>query len=652
MRTPPRRFTLHDLWNDARPMLADVAFDVRSCWKTLVVTDVAYKVAAFVLLTPMLSLLLRLSLSLSGEPVLADQEILFFLLGPAGWLCGTIVGACGLGMIALEQVALLAVLDANRDGHRLDVIGALRFTASVAWPILKVAARMMAGVLIVTLPFAAGLGWVYTTFLGEFDINYYLTQQPSEFFVAVACAGLLVALLSAVLLRMFTGWFFVFPLVAFEDRSPAEAIAASRQRTAGLRIKIGCWFVGWVAATTVLSMMMTAMVLGAGGILTSTAAGSLPLLAAAVGLTLILGFAGNLAVNLLGSITLASLLFNFSRRAANAEPPGHSPRRSHDRPPQAWTLRITRFRLILAAGIGGLLSTSIGVLAINGIRLDDDVKIIAHRGASKVAPENTMAAVRQAIADGADLVEIDVQETADHEVVVFHDSDFMKIAGRNLKIWDATMSDLQSIDIGSHFGPEFSDQRVPTLDAVLAECENKIGVVIELKYYGHDENLEQRVADIVDARGMAENVMVMSLKLNAVRKMKQLRPNWKVGLLMSVAAGNLKDLDVDFLAVNAAVVDRALIRAAHRRGREVYVWTVNDAATMSALIGQGVDGLITDDPAAARDVLEQRRQLETSERLLLGIAELVGENRSLRNANDEKKEEKTKIATDNVEKED
>ena len=117
------------------------------------------------------------------------------------------------------------------------------------------------------------------------------------------------------------------------------------------------------------------------------------------------------------------------------------------------------------------------------------------------APENTLAAVEVALAAATDWVEIDVQETADGEVVVLHDSDLKKVAGVDLKIWDATWEDLQEIDVGSFFSPEFSDQRVPKLEEVLALCRGRAGVVIELKYYGHQVRLEERVAEIVDRIG-------------------------------------------------------------------------------------------------------------------------------------------------------
>jgi glycerophosphoryl diester phosphodiesterase len=149
-------------------------------------------------------------------------------------------------------------------------------------------------------------------------------------------------------------------------------------------------------------------------------------------------------------------------------------------------------------------------------------------------------------------------------------------------------------------------------------------VNIELKYYGHDKQLEQRVADIVEAHDMASQIVAMSLSADGVRKMKALRPGWKVGLLMSVYAGDLKKVEADFLAVNAAFVSRRFVREAHRNGKQVYVWTVNDAPTMSTLIGRGVDGLITDKPALARSVLEQRAKMSAPERLLLELAGIFG----------------------------
>jgi glycerophosphoryl diester phosphodiesterase len=282
--------------------------------------------------------------------------------------------------------------------------------------------------------------------------------------------------------------------------------------------------------------------------------------------------------------------------------------------------------------LGGIVAVAAVVTVLGGVgitglmKVDQDrpVAVIAHRGASGAAPENTLAAVVHAVEDQADWVEIDVQETSDGAVVVVHDSDFMKVAGNPLKVWDASLADLDAIDIGSWFDPALASERTVTLEEVLLEAKDKSGVVIELKYYGHDEDLEKRVIDIVEAADMVEQVKIMSLKADAVAKMRALRPNWNVGLLASASLGNMWDLDVDFLAVNSVTMSRQLVRGSQDVGKEVYVWTVNDGLSMSGMLSYGVDGLITDEPALARQVLADRKTLTGVERLVLGLAGRIG----------------------------
>jgi len=605
--------------------------DFRRSWKELALTDIAYKIIAFIALAPLVGILFRILLSMSGKSVLADQDILFFFLGPAGWICFVVVGGIWLGIAALQLAALMGILLAASQRKRLGVIGALWFAAAAARPVILITARLLAFTLLSLLPFVAAIGLIYVTLLGEHDINFYLKTKPPVFWVAVGLAGLTVAALLALLLRLLSSWLFALPIVLFEDVNTSDVLRASRDRATGRRCTLLMWIAGWALAIVLLSTLASSLLVFVARLLIPNTIVSLWLLLTAIGATLILWSLVNLAFNLLGTTTFATLLFNLYRdigcqgreincrsnidfsRLCNGADGGNlvSP-------------RITTPRLLAVGVIGMIVAMTIGAVAIDSVQLQDKTQITAHRGASNAAPENTMAAVKQAIADGADWVEIDVQETADGQVVVFHDSDFMKLAGKKLKIWNATMDDLKDIDIGSHFAPQFNQERVPTLAAVLDECKGKIGVNIELKYYGHDKQLEKRVAQIVEQHGMASQVVIMSLKINAVKKMKALRPAWKVGLLMSVSAGGLKKINVDFLAVNADFVNRPFIRAAHNLNRQVHVWTVNDAATMSAMMTRGVDNIITDKPALAKSVLEQRADLNAPQRLLLELAGTLG----------------------------
>jgi glycerophosphoryl diester phosphodiesterase len=151
-----------------------------------------------------------------------------------------------------------------------------------------------------------------------------------------------------------------------------------------------------------------------------------------------------------------------------------------------------------------------------------------------------------------------------------------------------------------------------------------VGVNIELKDYGHGQRLEERVAGIVEACGMEREVILMSLKPAVVSRMKALRPNWTVGLLMSLAVGDVKQLQADFLAVNAQFVSRGFVDRAHRAGKQVYAWTTNDPVSISQMVSRGVDGVITDYPDLARSVLKQRNELSPVERILLELAAVLG----------------------------
>jgi glycerophosphoryl diester phosphodiesterase len=296
---------------------------------------------------------------------------------------------------------------------------------------------------------------------------------------------------------------------------------------------------------------------------------------------------------------------------------------------QRATVRIPAKALLAGLAIMLLLVIAGGLGMSRSLDEERTPAVIAHRGASGGAPENTMAAFRAAVEERADWIELDVQEDASGRVIVVHDSDFMKVAADPTKTWDATPDELERLDIGSWFDPSFAEERVPTLEQVLRFARGRIGVVIELKYYGHDVHLEQRVVEVVEATAMQDEIMLMSLRLDGLNKAAALRPDWSRGLLNTFSVGDLTRLDLDFLALNAAAATRATIRRAHGRGLQVFVWTINDPVQMSVMLSRGVDGLITDRPSVAREVIEYRESLGPVGRLLIWLA---GESGLLRPA--------------------
>src|SRR4029079_6730392 len=152
--------------------------------------------------------------------------------------------------------------------------------------------------------------------------------------------------------------------------------------------------------------------------------------------------------------------------------------------PEAWKHR-GRVLAGLAA-VAVLVAVGLTLIAVVGSSRDQKVLVIAHRGASAIAPENTLAAFRIAADEKTDFVELDVQESLDGEVLVVHDSDLMRVGGAPWRIWEATAQELRGVAIPWKT-PGNPPEHVPTLAEALALCKGRCKVVVELKQYGHDD---------------------------------------------------------------------------------------------------------------------------------------------------------------------
>jgi len=590
----------------------------------MVLTSVIYRIIAFTVLTPLLGILFRSLLWVSGERVLVDQDILHSFLGPAGWVSAIIAGSAVVTVTVSEQAALLVIIGAALEGKRVGSLEALRFAAGQAWSLLHFTARVVFLGLLILAPFGALIGLVYLSLLSRYDINYYLQNQPPEFLVTVAIAGLSAAIFCAILVRLFPRWVFAIPLLIFESLAPGRLLRESKRRTRNSGLVIWFWLVAWLLFSIALVSVVSAPVGILGRWLIPLLSESLSGALLGLGVLLVFLFVSNLVASILVSIAFSFALFGLYRPLARVNLDRMSDVILQKPQKLRMLSQLTVTRTVLGLVGLTLVAAVVGGIALGSIRFEDQTLVTAHRGASASAPENTLAAIRQAMEDGADFVEIDVQETTDGHVVLFHDSDFMRVANRDLKIWETKFSDLEQIDVGNHFSPQFKEERVPTLDQALLECKGRVGVNIELKSYGYDQDLERRVIDLVEKHGMESDIVLMSLKREIVNRLKALRPSWKVGLLTAVAIGDLTSLDVDFLAIQVSLASSDLIRSAHKSGKEVWVWTVNDPITMSTLMSRGIDNLITDKPAMARRVLMERESLSSAERLLIEVAGLFG----------------------------
>lgn len=235
-------------------------------------------------------------------------------------------------------------------------------------------------------------------------------------------------------------------------------------------------------------------------------------------------------------------------------------------------------------------------------------KVTSHRGSSVSAPENSLSSIHAAVEDMADYAEIDVQETKDGIIVLFHDSNTKRITGKKWKIYKKNYEDLLTLDIGKWFSEEFEGERIPTLDEVMKVAKGKIKLNIELKPSGTQKDFEKKVVEVIEENGFEDDCIISSFSYSSLTKIKKMNHNIKTGYILSAVYGNYYDLEyADFFSLEQSFVNEKVVVEIHKRGKEVHVWTVNDKKRMEELAQIGVDSIITDDPVKARNVIYSRK---------------------------------------------
>ena len=238
-----------------------------------------------------------------------------------------------------------------------------------------------------------------------------------------------------------------------------------------------------------------------------------------------------------------------------------------------------------------------------------------HRGASREAPANTLAAFVRAADLGADGVELDVHLSRDGHVVVIHDFALDSTTDGHGLVKDLTLVELKRLDAGAWFGPSFAGERIPTLQEVIDTVGRRLLLNIELKSRGGDEDdLITAVLSLIEHNGLLGRVVVSSFNRQAIRRVRQLAPRVPVGVLFDVdPLATLRPWPKDLARPDALhphhrALSRAYVRCAKRRGYRIHTWTVDEPARMRQLVNWGVEIIVTNRPDLLGQVLAEARQ--------------------------------------------
>lgn len=239
--------------------------------------------------------------------------------------------------------------------------------------------------------------------------------------------------------------------------------------------------------------------------------------------------------------------------------------------------------------------------------------IVAHRGASAEAPENTLAAFQKAIDIGADLIELDVHLTADNIPVVIHDNTLSRTTNENrpLFVSDLTLEELKKLDAGSWFNKDFTNEAIPTLLEVLRLERGATGLVIELKATNKaDHDLPLAVLKILEENASNQRDLgQIHLASFSSRALKEIQKHTSFYPLYGIASDEktvIRHLELGlrhlFLAQDIATQKK--LSEYHQRGISVIAWTVDDPQKMQELIQNGIDGIITNNPRSLTSIVQ------------------------------------------------
>lgn len=568
-------------------------------FRTLFLFELFYKLFAYGLLTPLLIWLMEVSIRLSGLHYLSGATVKKWMASPYTWLILLLVIILLCCYVLIDMTAVIICVDCAK---RKEYVSCY----TLLWESLKCVGRMfhwknmamliylLSLIPLLCLPFLTG----YTT---SVQTPAFIGNAVQGFFQKYWFMIVFLILLLAVIFRYIYAVFYY----VLEKKNFLKACERSHYLIYHVYFKdLLKLFLWQITCYLVYSMIIALAILVIIGI--SSLFQEMEFIHAVM-ISIIQGMMG--AVHVLFSClvvpisTLFLCLLFYQNKEAIGEPIEENKYKA-----QLEGISRKKRNLIMLAAVLVLI-----ILNINNIHHLADgtlshsmeiayvTEVTAHRGDSAEHPENTMVAFESAIDSGTDWIELDVQQTADGQIIVMHDSNLLRTTGVDRNIWEVTYDEIKDLDAGSYMGEEFSDVRISTLPEVLEACRGRVKLNIELKPNGHETDLVRQVVDIINEYDFAEDCVLASMSYGTLVDVKEYDSNIYTVLVMGTAYGYFADLNyVDAFSIKNTYITQAIVQSIHLQGKKVYAWTVNSEKTMERMVGMGVDNLITDQPLRAR----------------------------------------------------
>ncbi|MFC1617701.1 glycerophosphodiester phosphodiesterase family protein [Patescibacteria group bacterium] len=527
----------------------------------------------------------------TGQAFLNDQAILSFVLSIPGIILIIAIFYIVVIMLAIEKVGLIGIMAAAQSGKKVSVLSGYRLMGRFFGSAVQLGVKKFQHYILWALPF---VGVFIILLFWQTNFSFSLASITSALSALWLPMVLLAAGYAIAFLYLWLKWTFAGYALVFEGLSAKQALRRSADIVRGQFWQIAkarlLWLLlialGVIITTLLLSLLNATGIYGAGE--NAVFIGSVLFLINIVVLVVL-----GLIIEPLQISLVTKLYFQESRAAGKKF--------------SAWldishcSQKLSRLKIGLVAIV--LIAATIITLffSINyGTDLlaeDNDVDVTAHRGYSAKAPENTISAINAAIDIKADYAEIDVQETADGQVVVFHDDDLKRITGVEKTIGDLTLAELKQLDAGEWFSPEFKGEKIPTLEEAIKAAQGKIKLNIEIKNSSQVDSLSQKVADLITSNNFTADCVVTSFSTPALHQVERSNPNIITGQIAMVVIGDMLSLkNIEVISSNQLNLNYNYTLDARQNHKQIFAWTVNDSDAMTRMIDYGVDNIITDNP--------------------------------------------------------
>ncbi|MCP2030192.1 glycerophosphoryl diester phosphodiesterase [Okibacterium sp. HSC-33S16] len=530
---------------------------------------------------PAIRALFTLALRVSGLENVTDRTLLSLLSAPLADLLLFAIAVIALAALGVQLSATVIMINRQQSGLPTTMSAVMLNTGKALRKILHVQFPLLLFYLVLVIPLA-GVG-LASALMPDSVVPQFVTREFMKTPIgALGCAafvGIVIYLnlrLSLILPTMIVG------------REPlAKAFARSFKATrSGLWHVAGALGLSIGAAAVAGSFLVEVLVF-----LTANTEGSGPAIASAI---IAMGHAFGFILIGAATVVVLQILVRLTRDDLGL--PSVPAKQHTARAPLSMAHRMVGLAVVVIASIA-VSQLSAGPTMASASSGRSDAAILAHRGFVGGGVENTIEALEAAARTHPDYVEVDMQQTADGYFVASHDTNLLMVAGLNEDIFNMTLREATAVE---QYQGGFTGKIPSMVDYVGRAAELKVPLMIELKIHGHESpDFLDRFLTELDSIDDTDQNTYHSLNADVVADLKERRPHLRVGYTIALSVGDVPRLDCDFFVIEQGSFTPEFLTEAHRRGKPVYVWTVNEEPAIRSLIRMGVDGIVTDIPDVA-----------------------------------------------------